>query len=119
MGFGFEFDYGYRAEGDFYVEFILSSWVGTLSEDLGNEDWFTGLIAGGFRWYPLGRGLYLRSGFGGGFIIASLTDGGENTKDFDDVGLGIFGTLGHDIAITRDSPPVHDSRSCTPMSETA
>jgi hypothetical protein len=103
VGASLAFDFSYRLQPGTHVELYLNGWLGTLSGELGNEEWYYSTFGGAVRWYPSGQNLYLRGGFGFGGISATLqdsqdTDGGT---EFSDYGLGLLGSVGFDIRVTE------------------
>lgn len=103
MGMAFAFEYAYRIDTQISVDGFLTTWMGTLSGDLGNEDWNVAVIGGGFRWRPTGGGFYLRGGLGASFVSANLVDpqSDDYEPDYMDVGLGVVGSLGYDVRVAR------------------
>lgn len=103
MGMAFAFEYAYRIDPQVSVEGFVTTWMGTLNGDLGNEDWIVSVIGGGFRWRPTGEGFYLRGGFGASIVSANLVDpeSDEYESEYVDYGLGLVATVGYDVRIAR------------------
>jgi opacity protein-like surface antigen len=104
VGMSFGIDYGYRTTEELSLEAFLSTWTGTLSGELGNETWTVSVIGGGLRWRPMGRGFYVRGGFGASVVVATLDDeqGHDEKSEFTDYGFGVEGAMGYDFAVTGD-----------------
>jgi hypothetical protein len=91
---------GYRTLHRNYVELVTAFWFGSLDGDLGSEEWIATFAGGAFRFYPGDVGLMVRTGFGGGFLEATMdTPGGE--VSYNDFGMSALASIGYETKITE------------------